>query len=208
MKNTYDKLKSKNNWIVQMMLAKNAVKPYITIIDSNNPNLATDGLTINIIGKSKVLYTSYNSSVHVTFSSVKWNRRLGVQDLEIKEICKQKIERIEEIKIKEFNYKILNNILPCGVNLKQWRLIDDVSYIFCQHAHDIPHLLFSCNLTNILWNTISTILGIGIDVEAIIGLTNNLELNNILLILGYSIYKYWLVYKDETTKGNVMVHNI
>ena len=121
----------------------------------------------------------------------------------------KKIECIKEIKIKEFNYNILNDILPCGVNLKQWRLIDDDSCIFCQHAHDIPHLLFSCNLTNILWNNISTILGIRIDVEAIIfGLSNNLELNNILFILGYSIYKYWLVYKDETTKGNAMVHKI
>ena len=91
MKNTYDKLKSKNNWLVQMLLVKNAVKPYITIIDSNNPNLATDGLTTNIIGKLKELYTNYNWSVHVTFGWVKWNRRLGVQDLEIKEIWKQKI---------------------------------------------------------------------------------------------------------------------
>ena len=37
-------------------------------------------------------------------------------------------------------------------------------------------------------------------------------MNNILSILGYSIIKYWLVYKDETTKGKVhnihMVHNI
>ena len=126
-----------------------------------------------------------------------------------KYISKQKIESIKEIKIKEFNYKILNNILLCGVNLKQWRLIDDDSCIFCQHAHAIPPLLFSCNLTNTLWNIISTILGIRIDVEAIVfGLTNNLKLNNILSILGYSIYKYWLVYKDETAKGNVMVHNI
>ena len=38
-----------------MMWVKNAVKPYITIIDSNNPNLATDGLTTSIIGRSKVL---------------------------------------------------------------------------------------------------------------------------------------------------------
>ena len=59
------KLKT-NNWIVQMMLVKNAVKPYIKIIDSNNPNLAADGLNTNIIGKSKVLYTNYNSSFHVT----------------------------------------------------------------------------------------------------------------------------------------------
>ena len=67
-----------------------------------------------------------------------------------------------------FKYTILNNILPCGVNIKQWRLVYDASCIFCQHAHDIPHLLFLSNLTYILWNTISTILGIGIDVEAII----------------------------------------
>ena len=74
----FDKLKSKNNWIVQMMLVKNAVKPYIKIIDSNNPNLAADGLNTNIIGKLKVLYTKYNSSLHVIFSWAKWNRRLGV----------------------------------------------------------------------------------------------------------------------------------
>ena len=129
--------------------------------------------------------------------------------MEIKDISKKKIECIKEIKIKEFNYKILINILPCGVSLKQWRLIDDDSCISCQHAHDIPHLLFSCNVTNTPWNNISTILGIRIDVEAIIfGLTNNLELNNILSILGYSIYKYWLVYEDKTTKGNVMADNI
>ena len=55
------------------------------------------------------------------------------------------------------------------------------SCIFCQDAHDIPHVLFSCTLTNNLWNSKSTILGIGINVEAIIfGLTNNLELNTIL----------------------------
>ena len=55
------------------------------------------------------------------------------------------------------------------------------SCIFFQDAHDIPRVLFSCTLTNNLWNTKSTILGIGIDVEAIIfGLTNNLGLNTIL----------------------------
>ena len=44
----FDKLKSKNNWIVQMMLVKNAVKSYIKIIDSNNPSLAADGLSRQI----------------------------------------------------------------------------------------------------------------------------------------------------------------
>ena len=46
-------------------------------------------------------------------------------------------------KLAEFNFKVLNLILTCGLNLKRWGHGNNGLCKICNVTHDIPHLLFS-----------------------------------------------------------------
>ena len=43
-------------------------------------------------------------------------------DINFKEVYANKIIKIKDKKIAETNFKILHGILPCGENLKRWKI--------------------------------------------------------------------------------------
>ena len=79
------------------------------------------------------------------------------QTLEFSTIYQKKILDIKENKLAEFNYKVLHNILPCGVNLNMWRIIDTKKCDICNIDEDIPHLLYNCEIANSIWRIVSKI---------------------------------------------------
>ena len=50
----------------------------------------------------------------------------------------------KEIKLWEFNFKVLHGILSCNKNLKQWRIVDCDKCDVCDEIQALEHLLFQC----------------------------------------------------------------
>ena len=62
-----------------------------------------------------------------------------------------------EIKLKEFNFKVMYNILPCNANLKKWRKMDNDTCDICNSKQTIEHLLFTCHRASYLWKLVTDI---------------------------------------------------
>ena len=54
----------------------------------------------------------------------------------------------------EFNFKVMENILICGHYFSKWQVSVNENYEICNTVHDIPHLLFDCDLAQSTWTKI------------------------------------------------------
>ena len=86
----------------------------------------------------------------------------------IRTVYTTKIKKITDRKIAEFNYKVINNILPCNKNLTKWRIINDEKCPACNLTHNIVHMLYECCHSRRLWATVSATLGINVSTDKIL----------------------------------------
>ena len=56
----------------------------------------------------------------------------------------KKLLKEPEIKLKEFNFKILHGILPFNSNLKKWKIRSVDVCDVCYQMRTIEHLLYGC----------------------------------------------------------------
>ena len=69
-----------------------------------------------------------------------------------------------EIKLKEFNFKVLHGTLACNKNLKNWKIrLNDICDV-CNQIQTIEHLLYNCHYVNYvkpgvkpLWQIVNTV---------------------------------------------------
>ena len=66
----------------------------------------------------------------------------------------KKIKLKKEVKLKEFNLKLLHGILLCNRNLEQWKLRRDDKCDVCSVSQTIEHLLHECMHVKPLWRLI------------------------------------------------------
>ena len=98
-----------------------------------------------------------------------------------------------EIKLKEFDFKVLHGILACNKNLKIWKIRLDDSCDVCNQIQTIEHLLFGCNYVKPLWQIVNTLYGINITFHQILGLDKHFKYDSITTIICFIIYKEWLL---------------
>ena len=107
---------------------KKALQTYLSTILENIPIKRLENEENHqIIPHSRC--SSYYKTVQkcwrdVPKSEINWKRFFDDQNLEFSTSYQKKILDIKENKLAEFNYKVLHNILPCGVNLNMWRIIE------------------------------------------------------------------------------------
>ena len=65
---------------------------------------------------------------------------------------------MNEIKLKEFNFKLLQNIVPCGRILSKWKANISENCNVCNEIETVRHMLFECERVKQLWIVISQIL--------------------------------------------------
>ena len=72
--------------------------------------------------------------------------------LEWKEICSLPFSVTHDTKIREFQYKLLNNIVFTNEKLFRFKMINSPLCAFCQTEVESPeHLFFQCNVTKSFW---------------------------------------------------------
>ena len=65
---------------------------------------------------------------------------------------KQKIVDIKIVKLKEFNFKLLHNIVPCGKTVSKWNKNISEWCAICGECETTKHMLFECKRVNNIWN--------------------------------------------------------
>ena len=179
----YNKLRTKNNYLAEIFTLKKALQTYLSTILENIPIERLENATQN-----------------------QENDRIIplLRCLEFSTIYQKKILDIKENKLAEFNYKVLHNILPCGVNLYMWRIIDTKKCDICNIDEDISHLLYNCEIANSIWRILSKILQRNISTTDVI-ISEHCEphIVDVITIICYGIFKYWILSKDTKTKRNV-----
>ena len=114
--------------------------------------------------KSKFFYHSmynkitYNNPLSQTKWSKTFEREISQQSWN--HTYSSRIQLIKDSYIKEFNFKYLHLIIPCGMNLYKWGIKQNDKCIYCDELHSIDHLLYTCADTKIMWDKIAVILNI------------------------------------------------
>ena len=103
----------------------------------------------------------------------------------------------KEIKLKEFNFKLLHGILPCNKNLKRFRIKDSEQCDVCNSPQTIQHLLFNCHYVKPLWRVVESLCNIQVGFEVILGVHDSSDYDNLITVVSFLIYKEWLVLSFE-----------
>ena len=147
---------------------------------------------------SKHLYTSLvNNKKIPPFQEHFWIKLFDDPTINYKVLYTKKIKHIKDKQIAEFNYKIINLILPCEKNLKKWGFTSSDKCEICNVLHDIPHLLFFCKKANCVWKKMSTFLNIKLTIKDII--ISNMDQTKCFLIsvIAFFIYKDWYINRGK-----------
>ena len=85
-----------------------------------------------------------------------------------------------------------------------WRIIDTKKCDICNIDEDISHLLYNCEIANSIWRILSKILQRNISTTDVI-ISEHCEphIVDVITIICYGIFKYWILSKDTKTKRNV-----
>ena len=109
----------------------------------------------------------------------------------------KKIVLEKEIKLKEFNFKMLHGILSCKKNLKQWKIKTDDECDVCKEQQTIKHLLWDCCYVKSLWKIVEEVCGIEISFGKVLGTEDCNGYDHVLTLISFLIYKEWLLLSLE-----------
>jgi len=207
----YNKVQNKGNIFGDCTVLLKALRPYKKLLDENTSdnihiNTDDDQPSFTQVKKSKTFYKALvNRKVEKVSISKKWKE--GIRDLKdsvIKLAFTNKVKRIWDKKLAEFNYKMLHNIVPCPENLKRWKKSDIEECDTCKETCDINHMLITCKLAKYSWELVSAALNIDMTIENIIlGIDQNAHNNFIISIICFILYKYWLLSHKEGRNRNI-----
>ena len=74
-----------------------------------------------------------------------------------------------------------------------WRIIDTKKCDICNIDEDISHLLYNCEIANSIWRILSPYRSEHCEPHIV----------DVITIICYGIFKYWILSKDTKTKRNV-----
>ena len=136
-------------------------------------------------------------------------------DFDWRHVLNFKLKKIKENQVKQFNFKLLHNVLPFKDNLFKWKITPDIVCKYCNEPESSFHILLKCRQVTYFWKRIHRLVlnlfkkDISIDDQLIvIGIkTDNSEymLINVLIIYAqYAIYKVYILnsFKSKTLNSH------
>jgi exonuclease III len=159
---------------------------------------------INFQQKYKGIYETLVAKkfIHPT-AELMWTKIYKFSETVLMNSYAFKIKKIKHVKLAEFNYKFLNNILPCGEKLKQWQYVKSDLCLLCKCKENITHIIVDCAFKLNLWKHICNKLNIPFDLTKIICGYNNIEIDWIITIVSYYIFKFWVQFHENQNLYNV-----
>lgn len=189
--NTYRKILYKDNIYCELLLVKNALLPFQQAILQNSiqPSYA------NVPHSSKCFYNIFKKSTsdNISRNINSYLFQFSLTDNDIENAYKVKVKLEKEIKLKEFNFKMIYGILPCNKNLCKWRIRSTDTCDTCTEVQTIEHLLFQCQYVKPIWKKVDSIFKVNLTFYKILGLDSNFDLNSVVTLVSFLIYKEWLL---------------
>ena len=162
-----------------------------------------ENATVNVLKvTSKMLYNQFKRKKQtVPAAQKKIELKYPDLSLEWKDIYSLPCTVTHDTKTREFQYKLLNNIVFTNDKLFRFKMIDSPLCAFCQTEVESPeHLFFHCNVTKSFWQLLCSwmseqkVISTPLTLENVIfGVFNIVEdfhiLNHIILLAKYYIYK-------------------
>ena len=121
----YENIKDKRDIFKEILLLKKALKKFRVVLMDHNPSTTNivDFMEDDKCSKTgtKFYYKSLiDQKREKPKSEDRIKKRLSIHNIDFESVYTNKITHIKDLKIAEFNYKVLHNILPCNKNLKIW----------------------------------------------------------------------------------------
>ena len=204
----YEKLTCKHHYLRIISMIQVALRPF-KILRFGQENFQNDNRETNIVcnNKCKWFYTELLKQKAVKAKAVKYWPEYFEIETDWYQVYMNKLKDQLEMKIAEFNYKLINNFLPTGCNLFKWKKAPDESCIYCKSkCHDVKHLLFLCpHLLNI-WDIACDIINENITWQMIVlGKDDHQHVNIFISLLCYIIYKKFLIDRNDYHKISVPI---
>ena len=198
------RLNSKLNMLVEAKMVQEALRPFKNLLKDTtvDTNLGRDlerdivyTLPSNRKCYEHLIQNRYKISKFKVLETI-LGRPLAM--LEIESMCQNKIVKITEQKLREFNYKVIHNILPCGALLSKWCKDRPKDCDICSLKEDVHHLLWECQLAQKLW----TVVGNALDTvickqDLFIGRSHADDFNFVISFMAFELYKYRLSSWDK-----------
>ena len=187
------------------------------LLGSNNPMPTDDEIPIYINNgdivhdiekkKSKFFYAQL---VHKYYEPPRceqlWIDKFSDIEIDFKAVYTKKIAEIKDLKLAETNFKVLNDILPCGVNLVKWKKKASSECSICNVPESVTHLIYECRYSQEIWALVQNVFGSNISLEnVILGQDIDEDMNVIMSLIVYLIYKEWLILSFDGKQRSVHV---
>ena len=155
----------KNNVVKKLRKYDLSIAPYVklqhncSIIFRNKRyeiQACTSKLLYNML-KQKEISRGYMESVYAQKCGFENDKQLWHT------IYLQKLVDIGVPKLREFNLKLLHNILPCGYVLNKWEKHVNNKCPVCDEDETVKHMLFDCNRIREIWRCISDAINVPVN---------------------------------------------
>ena len=166
----FQEIKVKTNIVEQLYILKNAVlkklrtfdfsiSPYVKINHNIKTILHDDKLHKIKKLKSSFFYKILNKKSNNNNMESIFSREFAIERRNCTwvKIYTQKIKNITIIKLKEFNFKLLHNIVPCGKILSKWKPNISENCELCNEIETTKHMLYDCIKCAEIWIEVSNI---------------------------------------------------
>ena len=199
----YGKVTCKQNIYCEIMVVKTALQAYQQSLKHMN-NCSLD---INKSPKSKDFYGVFKLQLTSYANITRISDYLVPYCTANDEICAftKNVSQENEIKLKEFNFKVLHGILPCNRNLMRWQIRQYDSCDVCGETQTIKHLLYDCSYVKPLWHIVNVVYGTNVNFKQILGLDEMFDHNAVTTIICFVIYKEWLLLSLDNKKRSPVI---
>jgi hypothetical protein len=130
--------------------------PEQTISSEEHPYLCCENrlLALSIIQNRDIYWELIRRKETIPVCALRWCREYGIEESEWKIVYKFYAE-IKDTKLKAFQFKILNNLVPCNLYLWRIKKSDTRNCSACNEMEDMAHYLVRCPVTAQLWVQLS-----------------------------------------------------
>ena len=211
------KLQDTRNWIAEYFQVKKCVEKllskfnrilYTNVVVRTNYYMTTKEAKVNIVNqKSKFFYELLvNKEMVIPNHQHIWQECFYSENIIWSKVYQCKCINMPVTKLAEYNFKLLNKILPTSDMVAKWNL--NVSHLChtCNEVDNLEHMLFKCSLVVDIWKIIMNQLQINITWKSVVlgykyAYTGNviLFINIIITVVSYSIFKYNMKCKCSDT---------
>ncbi len=212
-------LKYKVNWISEYTKIKSVMAKKLKAFDTARAkyvNIKTTVSTYNICNKIIDIECITCKEVYKWVVNKKFQRpkmeRVWCKEFQIEKfqtiwqsIYETKIKYMPIQKIKEFNYKLMTNVLICGNLVCKWNTDVSEKCDVCSEINTVKHMIYDCSRVRNIWHKISEVIRCDISWKHIvIGIKGSSILcrtyNTIIAITAYTIYAEWVKCLNSSKK--------